>query len=59
MARTDACLIVAGIAGGLALTLMLGVRLISPARYAQALGGGLIGLAVAKAALVLSGADHG
>lgn len=59
MARADACLIVAGIAGGLALTLMLGIKLISPARYAQALGGGLIGLAVAKAALVLSGVDHG
>ena len=59
MARADACLIVAGIAGGLALTLMLGVRLISRARYAQALGGGLVGLAVAKAALALSGADHG
>ncbi|WP_313553102.1 hypothetical protein [Brevundimonas sp.] len=59
MARADACLIVAGIAGGLALTLMLGVRLISPARYVQALGGGLVGLAMAKAALVLSGTDHG
>lgn len=59
MARTDACLIVAGIAGGLALTLMLGVRLIAPARFAQTLGGSLVGLAVAKAALVLSGADHG
>ena len=59
MARADACLIVAGIAGGVATTLMLGVRLISPARYAQALGGGLVGLAVAKAALALSGADHG
>ena len=59
MTQTDVCLIAAGIASGLALTLMVGVRLISPARYAQGLSGGLIGLTVAKAALVLSGADHG
>ncbi len=59
MARADACLIVAGIAGGLALTLMLGVRLISPARYAQALGGGLVGLALVNAVFILSGVAHG
>lgn len=59
MARADACLIVTGIAGALALSLMLGVKLISPTRFAQALGGGAAGLLLLKAILGLSGADHG
>jgi hypothetical protein len=59
MSRADELLVLAGLAGGMALTLMLGVKLISPTRYAQGLGGGLAGLALAKLALVLGGADHG
>lgn len=59
MTRVDDCLIVTGIAGALALSLMLGVKLISPTRFAQGLGGGLIGIALVKAVLVMGGADHG
>ncbi len=59
MTRADDYLVVTGVAGALALSLMLGVKLISPARFAQALGGGLAGLVLLKAVLVLSGADHG
>lgn len=59
MPRADDYLVVTGVAGGLALSLMLGVKLISPTRFAQALGGGLAGLVLLKAVLVLSGADHG
>lgn len=59
MTRVDACLIVTGIAGALALSLMLGVKAISPTRFAQALGGGATGLLLLKAVLSLSGADHG
>ncbi len=58
MSRSDELLIVSGIAGGLALTLMLGVRLISPTRFAQGLAGGAIGLALLKLALVLGGGEH-
>lgn len=58
MSRTDELLVVAGISAGLALTLMLGLRLISPTRFAQALAAGLIGLGLAKLALSLSGASH-
>lgn len=58
MSRTDELLILAGIAGGLALTLMLGVRLISPTRFGQAFGCGMIGFGLAKLALILSGVDH-
>ena len=58
MGRADELLIVAGIAGAIALALMLGARLISPTRFAQGLAGGLIGLGLAKLALTLSGADH-
>lgn len=59
MTRGDTLLILAGISGGLALTLSLGLKLISPMRFAQGLGGGLIGLALARVALAASGADHG
>lgn len=59
MTRADDYLVVTGVAGTLALSLMLGVKLISPTRFAQALGGGLAGLVLLKAFLILSGADHG
>ena len=59
MAAADVILIVAGAVGALALGLMLGVKLISPTRFAQALAGGLLGLGLAKTALVLSGSGHG
>ncbi|MBB5747078.1 hypothetical protein [Brevundimonas variabilis] len=61
MTRADDCLIVSGITGALALalSLMLGVKLISPTRFAQGLGGLLIGLTLVKAFLLLSGADLG
>lgn len=59
MARSDELLIIAGIAGGMALTLMLGAKLISPTRFAQALAGGVTGLAAVKLAFLFSGADHG
>lgn len=58
MGRADALLLVTGVAGGMALTLMLGVRLISPTRFAQGLAGGLGGLGLVKLALVLGG-SHG
>lgn len=53
MIRSNDILILTAIAGLLALSLMLGVRLISPARFAQATGGGLLGLCLLKLALVL------
>lgn len=61
MSRTDELLIASGLAGGLALTLMLGVKMISPGRYAQGFAGGLIGLALAKLVLVTAwgGPGHG
>jgi hypothetical protein len=59
MGRADELLIVTGIAGALSLALMLGVKLISPTRFTQALAGGLVGLGLAKLALVASGGDHG
>lgn len=59
MTRSDELLILAGIAGGMALALMSGVKLISPARFAQAMAGGLAGLVALRLALVLAGADHG
>lgn len=59
MIGADDHLIVAGLAGGLAMSLMLGLKLISAKRFAQALGGGLTGLVLIKAALVMGGADHG
>lgn len=59
MARADDALIVIGVALGLALCLMLGTRLISPIRFAQGLGCGLVGLSLVKSVLVIGGATHG
>lgn len=59
MGRADELLIVTAIAGALSLALMLGVKLTSPTRFAQALAGGLVGLGLIKLALVASGGDHG
>lgn len=58
MSRADGLLLLAGVSGGLALTLLLGVKAISPTRFAQALAGGLAGLGLARLALILAGADH-
>ncbi|WP_395943332.1 hypothetical protein [Brevundimonas sp.] len=59
MSRAEDFLVVTGAAGALALSLMLGLRLISAERFAQALGGGLLGLALVKTVMVISGGDHG
>jgi len=59
MPSADAGLILIGTTVVLALSLMLGVRLISPTRFAQGLGCGMVGVAVVKSLLVMNGAAHG
>ncbi|MBJ7483479.1 hypothetical protein [Brevundimonas sp.] len=58
MSRSDHLVMIAGATGVAALALMLGRRLISPTRFAQALAAGLVSLGLARLALALSGTDH-
>ena len=59
MSVLDHVLLSTTVAGATALTVLLLARLISPARFAQAIGGGLAGVGLVRLALVAGGAAHG